>query len=108
MSKSTTQGTSWPRSRKQQGTSTKQQGASSKVARLSLTSRYLFTTANSPLSTRRVYRFDVYGSKDSLLPRICAVDAVGMGASSSELRTPCSAISARRPVLAAAVCYNRP
>ena len=41
-----------------------------------------------PASTRRVYRLDVYGSKHSLLPRIWAVDAVGIGASSSELRTP--------------------
>jgi len=37
----------------------------------------------------------VYGSKHSLLPRIWAVDAVGIGASSSELRTPCSLIRAR-------------
>jgi hypothetical protein len=29
----------------------------------------------------------VYGSKHSLLPRICDVDAVGIGATSSELRT---------------------
>ena len=36
----------------------------------------------------------MYGSKHSLLPRICAVDAVGIGASSSELRSPCSAIFA--------------
>jgi len=40
-------------------------------------------------STRREYRFDVYGSKHSLLPRICAVDAVGIGATSNEFRTPC-------------------
>jgi hypothetical protein len=32
--------------------------------------------------------FDVYGSKHSLLPRIWLVLAVGMGATSSELRTP--------------------
>jgi hypothetical protein len=32
--------------------------------------------------------FDVYGSMHSLLPRICDVDAVGIGASSSELRAP--------------------
>ena len=61
-------------------------------------SRYLFTTANSPESTRRVYRLDVYGSNDSLLPRIWAVDAVGIGATSSELRTPCSATEARNAV----------
>ena len=30
----------------------------------------------------------VYGSIDSLLPRICAVDAVGMGASSRLFRSP--------------------
>jgi len=36
----------------------------------------------------------VYGSKHSLLPRICAVEAVGIGASSSELRTPCCAMRA--------------
>ena len=35
----------------------------------------------------------VYGSKHSLLPRIWAVDAVGMGAMSNELRMPCSLIS---------------
>jgi hypothetical protein len=40
---------------------------------------------------------DVYGSKHSLLPRICAVEAVGIGATSSELRTPCCAICARSP-----------
>ena len=50
-------------------------------------SRCWLTTANSPASTRREYRLDVYGSKHSLLPRICAVDAVGIGASSSELRS---------------------
>ena len=41
---------------------------------------------------------EVYGSKHSLLPRICEVDAVGMGATSSELRTPLAAIFSRRPV----------
>jgi hypothetical protein len=35
---------------------------------------------------------DVYGSMDSLLPRICAVDAVGIGATSRELRTPWTTI----------------
>jgi hypothetical protein len=39
--------------------------------------------------------FDVYGSKHSLLPRICDVDAVGIGANKSELRTPWTAIFAR-------------
>lgn len=36
--------------------------------------------------------FEVYASIDSLLPRIWAVDAVGMGANSNELRTPYLAI----------------
>ena len=45
---------------------------------------------NSPDNTRRVYIFDVYGSKHSLFPKICAVEAVGIGANNSELRTPCS------------------
>lgn len=31
----------------------------------------------------------VYGSMDSLFPRICAVDAVGIGASSKLFLTPC-------------------
>merc|ERR1719174_1834367 len=57
--------------------------------------RYLFTTANSPARTRRVYMLDVKGSKDSLLPRIWAVEAVGMGARRREFRQPCSARSAR-------------
>jgi len=57
-------------------------------------SRCLFTTTNSPDSTRRLYMLDVKGSMDSLLPRICAVDAVGMGAMSSELRRPVAAIFA--------------
>ncbi len=34
-------------------------------------SRCWFTTVNSPLSTRRTYMLLVYGSKHSLLPRIC-------------------------------------
>lgn len=38
---------------------------------------------------------EVYGSKHSLLPRICAVDAVGIGAHSSELRSPCRAMRLR-------------
>src|ERR1051325_6846218 len=48
----------------------------------------LFTITNSPLNTLREYILLVYGSKHSLLPRICDVEAVGMGASNSELRTP--------------------
>merc|ERR1711887_343919 len=62
---------------------------------IKLFSRYLFTTANSPARTRLVNMFDVKGSNDSLLPRIWAVDAVGIGASSSEFRHPCSAKSLR-------------
>ena len=38
--------------------------------------------------------FEVNGSIDSLLPRIWAVDAVGIGARRSELRRPCAAILA--------------
>ena len=44
-------------------------------------------TANSPLWTRRTYRFDVHGSTHSLLPRIWEDDAVGIGATSSEFLT---------------------
>lgn len=32
--------------------------------------------------------FDVNGSNDSLLPRICEVEAVGIGETRSELRAP--------------------
>merc|ERR1719198_1234794 len=46
------------------------------------------STKNSPARVRRVYKLDVYGSKHSLLPRICAVEAVGIGATSNELRNP--------------------
>lgn len=35
---------------------------------------------------------EVYASIDSLLPKICAVEAVGIGANKSEFRTPNSAI----------------
>lgn len=56
--------------------------------------RNLLTTGNSPLSTRRTYKFDVNGSKHSLLPKICDVEAVGIGASKSELRMPCFCIRA--------------
>jgi len=38
--------------------------------------------------------FDVYGSMDSLLPKICAVEAVGIGAINKLLRTPNLAILA--------------
>src|SRR5688572_18131525 len=50
--------------------------------------KYLFTTGNSPLNTRRIYMLEVNGSKHSLLPKICAVEAVGIGAINNELRTP--------------------
>ena len=42
----------------------------------------------SPDSTRRVYKFEVRGSNDSVLPMIWAVDAVGIGAVSNEFRAP--------------------
>ena len=45
---------------------------------------------NSPAMTLLVYTFEVYGSNDSLLPKIYEVDAVGMGESKSEFLTPCS------------------
>src|SRR4051812_1437484 len=51
-------------------------------------SKYLFTTTNSPERVLRVYMFEVNGSKHSLLPSICEVEAVGIGATSKELRTP--------------------
>merc|ERR1740121_850991 len=57
-----------------------------------------FTWTNSPESTRRTYKFCVYGSNDSLLPRICAVLAVGIGATNREFRKPCFAIFAFRAV----------
>ena len=55
---------------------------------------YLLTTAKvgNQLS-QRVNMFDVNGSKDSLLPKIWAVEAVGIGARSNEFRQPCSARS---------------
>merc|ERR1719313_411931 len=60
--------------------------------------RCRFTVTNSPESTLRTYRFCVYGSKDSLFPRICAVLAVGIGATRREFRRPCSTILAFNPV----------
>src|SRR5438309_2008242 len=57
--------------------------------------RCLFTIGNSPLNTRRVYILLVYGSKHSLLPKICEVLAVGIGAMSKELRMPYFLISSR-------------
>ena len=50
--------------------------------------RYLLMIMNSPASVRRVYKLLVNGSKHSLYPRIWLVDAVGIGAMSSELRRP--------------------
>jgi hypothetical protein len=46
---------------------------------------------------RRLYMLDVKGSVLSLLPYICAVLAVGIGASSSEFLMPCSAILTLSP-----------
>lgn len=44
---------------------------------------------NSPERVLRVYIFEVYGSKHSLLPKICEVEAVGIGATNKEFLTPC-------------------
>ena len=52
-------------------------------------------TTNVPPSVLRAYRFAVGGSNDSVLPRICDVDAVGMRPMSSELRTPWRAMRSR-------------
>ena len=54
--------------------------------------KYLLTTTNSPANVRRLYKLLVNGSKHSLNPKICEVDAVGIGASKSEFRIPCSMI----------------
>ena len=35
-----------------------------------------------------MYIFEVYGSKLSLFPKICEVEAVGIGATNNEFRTP--------------------
>jgi hypothetical protein len=48
----------------------------------------LLTMVNSPASTLLLYMLDVNGSVLSLLPMIWAVEAVGIGAISRELRTP--------------------
>lgn len=48
---------------------------------------------NSPARTLLVYRFEVYGSKLSLFPRIYEVEAVGIGATSNEFLAPCSMTS---------------
>ena len=50
---------------------------------------------NSPASTLLLYIFEVKGSVLSLLPIICAVDAVGIGAIRSELRTPVNMMNMR-------------
>ena len=55
----------------------------------------LLTIVNSPASTLLLYIFEVKGSVLSLLPIICAVDAVGIGAISSELRTPANMMNWR-------------
>ena len=46
-------------------------------------------------SVWRTYRLDEKGSKYSLLPSICDVDVVGIGATSRLFRTPCSITSRR-------------
>lgn len=48
----------------------------------------MFIQTKSPESTFLVYKFDVYGSKDSLLPKIYDVDAVGIGATNKEFLIP--------------------
>ena len=50
--------------------------------------RYLLITINSPAKVRLVYILLVNGSKHSLLDNIWLVDAVGIGATHRELRTP--------------------
>jgi len=79
------------------------------VTSMSLAEWYKFCTWNSPDSTRRVYMLLVYGSKLSQLPRICAVDAVGIGAISKLLRTPYLQSVDRTSLLLAFVkhrCYS--
>ncbi len=56
-------------------------------------SKCLFTTTNSPDSTLLEYMLEVYGSKHSLFPNICDVDAVGIGATNREFLTPYFATS---------------
>merc|ERR1719347_382353 len=60
-------------------------------------SKWLLMHTNSPANVLRTYTLDVYGSKHSLLPRICDVDAVGIGATNNELRTPWAAMRALSP-----------
>ena len=55
----------------------------------------MLTIVNSPASTLLLYIFEVKGSVLSLLPIICAVDAVGIGAIRSELRTPVNMMNLR-------------
>ena len=55
--------------------------------------KWLLMQTNSPESTLLVYRFEVYGSKDSLFPNICEVEAVGIGAISNEFLMPYFTIS---------------
>jgi hypothetical protein len=50
--------------------------------------KYLLTQINSPDNTLLIYKFDVNGSKFSLLPYIWDVDAVGINAINKELRIP--------------------
>ena len=48
----------------------------------------LLITINSPPKVLREYKFVVNGSNASLFPKICAVDAVGIGATNNEFLTP--------------------
>ena len=58
----------------------------------------LLTTVNSPAKTLRLYILVVNGSVLSLFPIICAVEAVGIGASNKEFLAPYCAIFARNCV----------
>ncbi len=57
----------------------------------------LLMTKNSPAITRLTYKLLVNGSNDSLLPKIYAVDAVGISAMSKELRSPLATILSLSP-----------
>ena len=53
----------------------------------------LLITINSPPNVLREYKLVVNGSNASLFPKICAVDAVGIGATNNEFLTPLDFIS---------------
>ena len=59
-------------------------------------SKYLLITMNSPDNTRRTYKLEVRGLKDSVFPMICAVDAVGIHAISNEFLAPYCITSRRK------------